>query len=168
MKISEKLKEYLDSPEGKASLESFSKQMAFEDDLVSKHIEWFLKKPLDERIALVKKVIDKYASDAYKDKWIERGIEPPNDLFYEYFEYAQKKGEDVYDFYYKKYHRAFVFTSEIYKTEEGFIVERLDGQGSFISVSTVDDFEDFIKSIHEKYTNKINEMLHPESVAENS
>ena len=162
--IADNLKEYLESPEGQAKLEQWVQEIAFEDDLVDKHVEWFLKKPLNERIALVKKVIEKYASDAYQDRWFGRGIEPPNDLFWEYFEYAQKKGEDVYYLYCRKYYRAFVFTTALYKTEESFIVERLDGQGSAIMVSLVDDFEENIKYIHERE----HETSNPEIVTEDS
>ena len=162
--IVDKLKEYLESPEGQAKIQLLAQKIAFKVDLIEKHIEWFLNKPLAERIALVKKVIEKYASDVYQDRWFRRGIEQPNDLFWEYFEYAQKKGEDVYDLYCKKYHRAFVFTTALYKTEEGFIVERLDGQGSSIMVSLVDDFEENIKYIHERE----HETSNPEIVTEDS
>jgi len=164
--ISERLKKYLDSPEGQEAMARYAARLAFEDELTDEHIEWFAKKPLDERIALVNKVIAKYNSGVYRDRWTDRCIEPPMTLFWEYYEYAQKYGEDVYDFYYKKYHRAFVFTSGLYKTEEGFIVERMDGQGSVIVVSTISDFEEYVKKLHDKYTNKNNELLHPEIVTE--
>lgn len=81
--ISERLKKYLDSPEGQEAMARYAARLAFEDELTDEHIEWFAKKPLDERIALVNKVVAKYNSNVYRDRWMNRCIEPPQILFWD-------------------------------------------------------------------------------------
>lgn len=75
---------------------------------------------------LAEKAIIKYESDSYKDKFYNKGLEPPEDLFYILYEYAFEYGELLSDEEMKMYNDRFV--TEIIKCGD-YIVRRSDGQG---------------------------------------
>ena len=121
--------------------------MKIDSDEISKYITSYLLK-LDRRnkvkqkqldrlhesdrfVELTKKVIQKYNSKAYKDRWYERHIEPPETLFYFLFDYAEKYGRSCTDEEWRKYGN--VFSVNMYFCE-GFIFNKMNGQGTVVHV----------------------------------
>ena len=77
----EQLKAYLDSDEGKADIKRHQELATFRANL------------MDERNILFSKIKAKYDSDEYYHRWIDRGIEPPEDLYYYILQYGYKYGK---------------------------------------------------------------------------
>ncbi len=86
----------------------------------------------DDKVAFIKKVINKYNSKEYKDRWYKRGIEPMEDLYWFLYDYATIYGREANGKEYDEY--AHMFTSNMFIIEEGYAFMRVDGQGSHIDV----------------------------------
>ena len=82
-------------------------------------------------IDFTERVLKKYKCDSYIDKWYKRGFEPPEDLLWFIFEYAEKYGRNCTTTEIDKY--ANMFTSQLVYCN-GYYFNRMDGQGSFIKV----------------------------------
>ncbi len=84
---------------------------------------------------IIEKVILKYNSSAYKEKWFKRSMEPPEDLLWLIFNYAEKYGRECTKKEIKKYGN--MFTSKIFFIHN-YYIQRIDGQGSAILVQKND------------------------------
>lgn len=88
------------------------------------------KMSIERKCDILNKIKEKYNSDAYKERWYSRNIEPPEMLYWYAFEYAQRYGTEYdYDLDY--------FESARYIVDDKFIVSRFDGQGSFIDIRPI-------------------------------
>ena len=88
-----------------------------------------------DKQVLISKVLKKYRSKEYRDKWYHRGIEPPESLLFFLNEYAKEygkevSGEELREFY-EKHNSS--FSVSLYRIE-GYYIELLQGQGSAIRV----------------------------------
>lgn len=91
--------------------------------------------PIGKKRELVAKINAKYDSDAYKDRFWKHPAgprEPYEELKWVAYEYAKRYGKEHEDGY-----TAFVTASLI--VDDEFVIERLDGQGSFIKLMTVEE-----------------------------
>lgn len=80
---------------------------------------------------LIEKINNKYDSDSYRDRWYKRSIEPPEDLLWFIYYYAQKYCSPVNNEEFEKY--SSLFTTQIYSLGD-HLVHRIDGQGSIIKI----------------------------------
>ena len=92
-KIIEQLKAYLESDEGKADIKRENNKAIFRNTLMAKYMDYLHNMSIEERDTLFTKIKAKYDSDEYYYRWINRGIEPPNDLYYYIIEYGYKYGK---------------------------------------------------------------------------
>lgn len=131
-----KLKEWFDSPEGKASVKEFAEKWKRDQEREAATLLRFHNKFKDNIPELIEKVLYKYDQDSYKDRWYKRHTEPCQSWLWQLLDYAKEYGEEVS-------HRDLVildslsmFTTEAYVLE-GYLFERLDGQGSVVHVSKI-------------------------------
>jgi len=120
---------FLDSEEGKKSMEQFCLNIVKTEEVLNNQLERFHKN--NNFKEFIEKVIIKYDSDNYKDRWYYKGIQPPEDLYWFLYEYAVKYGRECKKKEWKKYSNN--FTSELYYIN-GYYFNRMDGQGSIIQV----------------------------------
>ena len=83
------------------------------------------------RAANIEKVVKKYSSDDYINKEYKMGRLPSEDLLWVLYEYACECCPEL--------DSNKIFVSESYIIDEKYLLERVDGQGSFISVSKIKD-----------------------------
>lgn len=129
--ILQKLRDFLDSEEGKKSREKFIKKIVFEQQLKKNNVERIKKMFNDQKSfnLLVNKIIAKH-DDAWSDKCYKKGVMPyPWELMYALFNLAEFEGKisDPIDELTKN------FPSFIY-TYKGWQFAVTHGQGSVCSV----------------------------------
>lgn len=78
----ERIRKWMDSPEGQEALERESEKIARAERVKKNFAKRIKAMPMAEQDKWVRRVIAKYASDGYKNRWYDRGIFPPEDLFY--------------------------------------------------------------------------------------
>lgn len=130
----EKFKKFLDSEEGKALIEEAKKSQEKYNKLKNDRLEWFNSIGEEKRNKYIQKVIDKYTSKEYKDRWYSRGMFPQEELYWWIYDYAYKYGRCWHaipdevgpGFTYK-----FVF--------DNWKVLLYNGQGSIVIISKVTD-----------------------------
>lgn len=91
--FSEQLKEYFESEKGKKEIEEYKKHQDFLQSRKDYYLSWFDSIGPEKRAYYIQKVIDKYESKEYKDRWYNRGYFPPENLFWYIFDYAYKYGK---------------------------------------------------------------------------
>ena len=79
----------------------------------------------------VEKVINKYESDKYYDRWYSKGIEPPKDLYWFLFYYAEQYGRKCNNSEWDTYGN--MFTGELYYYNN-YYFQIMHGQGSIIKI----------------------------------
>lgn len=89
----------------------------------AKNIGWFCD--------IVDRIIMKYQSDEYRDKWYNLRKEPPEELYWFLFQYAMRYGRECNEDEWRKYGTE--FTSGMFYIH-GYYISRLDGQGSCIII----------------------------------
>lgn len=129
----EKLKSWYNSEEGQKAHARFIEKLEKEKEIETKQLERFNR--LGNFSEFTEKVIAKYSSDKYRDYWYNRGIEPPEDLLWFLFQYAEKYGRECNEEEWVKH--ANMFTSALYFCN-GYYFNRMDGQGTIIQVTKAD------------------------------
>jgi hypothetical protein len=129
----ENLKKYLESEEGQKSIRDYQENLDRKERILTSQLERFHSKysDINKFSDLIDKIINKYVSISYKDRWYNRGIEPPNELFWFLYNYCIRFGRKCTISEHKKYSN--VFTSYLGNIR-GYYVRRMDGQGSVIDV----------------------------------
>ena len=125
---------FLQSEEGQRSVEEFCKVL---DDRYTKQdaeLERFHRRFGNNLYDFIGKVVDKYQSEKYHSRYKYRECE--DRLLWLLYHYAEKYGEELDPKNIALVDRLSMFTSEAY-TLDGWLIERLDGQGSFISASKI-------------------------------
>lgn len=126
----QKMSDWLDSEEGQKSIANFVDKINKEDEIKTKQLERFNR--FENFELFTEKVIDKYNSAKYRDNWYNRGIEPPEDLYWFLFYYAEKYGVECNEEEWKQYGN--IFTSALFFCN-GYYFNKMDGQGSIIRVT---------------------------------
>jgi hypothetical protein len=121
--IIEQLKAYLDSDEGKADIKRHQELSTFRANLMGNRMDYLHNLSIDERDILFSKIKAKYDSDEYYHRWIDRGIEPPEDLYYYILQYGYIYGKvnDIEDAY---------FGYDSYIIDNSWVITAWYGQGT--------------------------------------
>ena len=131
-KISDrKLKELAESGDLERYWREMQKEEEIEKSVLLRHIEYFHKKHGTNPNPFIEKVLNKYESDSYKDRWYGRGIEPEEALSWFLFSYAERYGTPCYE---KEYLN--MFTGEAYYLGS-YVIQVMHGQGSVIRIDKV-------------------------------
>lgn len=136
MKLTTELTKWLDSEEGQASIKEFANKLRIQSEIRDTQIER-LRRCYHNNIAeFIEKVLSKYNSKEYRDREWRLGREPVEELKWLLYEYADKYGDAV-DLNDERFSEVFSsFTTEAYLLDN-FLIERIDGQGSFISITKI-------------------------------
>lgn len=105
------------------------------EERMQRYTDKILSLSVEERAEFIRKVINKYESDEYRDKEWQKGHEPECPLYDVIFEYGQLHGKP------SCYKLNGYFSEEQYDIDGKFIVSLISGQGSFISVTEIPDDE---------------------------
>lgn len=125
------LKELLDfyeTEDGKRYIEKQNKKMLFTHNLVQSWIDKLHDLSVCERDVFINKVIKKYTSDEYIERWYKRSIEPECYLYSLIYEYGKKYGSRLPD----EKDNPFPHTS--YLIDDKYIVRIMIGQGTVFDV----------------------------------
>lgn len=129
----DKMMEWFDSEEGQRHIEEYREKIEREERIWNYQLEKLHK--VDNFKEFVESVIKKYGSEKYRYRWLDRGIEPPEDLTFLLFDYAQKYGREATELEYEKYGN--MFTSSMYFIE-GYFFNKMNGQGTVVNIERVD------------------------------
>lgn len=124
------INDWFDSEEGQKAVADFANQRIKEKEIKNRQLERI--NNLHNFEQFTEKVIEKYNSDKYRDRYYNRGIEPPKFLFWVLFNYAQKYGRKCNKNEWKQYGN--LFSSDLFFCN-GFYFNRMDGQGSIIQIT---------------------------------
>lgn len=126
-----KMLDLIKSEDGKKALEEWATKITNESNIRQSQLQRFHEKYSNRLDEIINKIRAKYNSDKYVYKWIGRGIEPPEHLFWFLFDYAEKYGREATNKEINEHGNT--FTTQMYYIK-GFFFMRMDGQGSVIKV----------------------------------
>ena len=127
----EKIKDFLNSEEGKKSMEDFDQQLSNERKHNDRWVEKFkihCENNLDDTIV---KLVTKYDSDEYVNREYKKGYMPRETLLWLVYGYATKYCPPCED---EKYLN--MFTDEAYYIGS-YVIQVMNGQGSVIRIDKI-------------------------------
>jgi hypothetical protein len=130
----QKIRDWFDSEEGKKSIADYAEKINKVEKVKNKQLERFNR--IGNFEVFIEKVIAKYRSDTYRKRWYKRGIEPPEDLFWFLFNYAEKCGRECNAEEWKQFGNMFSSALFFYN---GYYFNKMDGQGSVIQIIKIKD-----------------------------
>ncbi len=126
----EKFKKWAESEEGQKSINDYWSDIDKKNQILDSQLVRFHNKGGFSEF--IEKVLAKYNSNKYRDRWYNRGREPREDLLWFLYHYSEKYGrictEEEMDTY------SNMFTSDLLFCN-GYYFNRIDGQGSAIIVT---------------------------------
>ena len=123
-----KMKKFLDSEEGKKSIDNWFNKLENEENIRNLQIAKFDEKYRDNLDFIIEKIITKYESKKYRDKEYGMGFEPREDLYWLLYSYAEKHCAECTD---EKYLN--MFTDRAYYISS-YVIQVMHGQGSVIKI----------------------------------
>lgn len=129
----DKLKELGNSEEGNEYFDNIKRR----ENVKSNQIARFRSKFGDREsfIEFLNKVEVKYSSDEYYYRWMNRGIEPEQALYWFLFDYASIYGRECSDAEWARY--GSTFTGELFYIH-GYYFQVMHGQGSIVGIDKGD------------------------------
>ncbi len=127
-----KLREFLDSDEGKKSIEEFRNKLERIEERKNRWTEKFKELAEPNIDAALSKIIEKYDSDEYVKREYSLGYEPRETLLWIAFSYAEKYCKECTD---EKYLN--VFTGNAYYIGS-YVIQVMHGQGSVIKIEKIE------------------------------
>lgn len=131
MKLSDKLKEFLDSPEGQKSLDDFANKLNREAEHRNAWRDRMWNRIKDDIDGSIEHMLNWYGSDRYRDREYKMGFEPREDLLWVLSNVAEKYGRECTEEEIEIY--ANMFTGEIFALGS-YIIQVMHGQGSVIRI----------------------------------
>lgn len=128
----ENLKAFLETEEGKKSIEEWGKKMVREQEHRDRWVEKFKTRCENDLDGCLEKLMDKYYSDEYRDREYSKGVEPREPLLWLAYEYAIKHCKPCED---EEYHN--MFTADAYYIGS-YVIQLLIGQGSALRIDKVE------------------------------
>lgn len=124
----ERMKTFLESEEGKKSISEWAKKFAREQDHKDRWVEKFKQRCEGDLNGSLKKLMDKYYSDEYRDREYKMHVEPREPLLWLAYEYATKYCKPYNG---KKYLN--MFTADAYNFGS-YVIQLMIGQGSALRI----------------------------------
>lgn len=131
MGLAEKLKEFLDSPEGQESIERFAENLRLEDLHKQRWRDRMWNRIKDDIDASIEHLLKWYESDVYRDREYKKGYEPRENLLWVLLTVAEEYGKDCDDDTYETYSN--MFTGDMYILGS-YGIQVMHGQGSVIRI----------------------------------
>lgn len=137
-KILDRLKEQLES----GALDDFVEEMKIKEGLINKYVEKFHEMTAEQRSEFIRKTIEKYNSDAYRDREMRMGYyEPRTELWWLLYDYARKYGVDMPE------DASNPFAHSYTLIDDDWLVFVMHGQGSVIDVRHFDENDEYYVDI---------------------
>lgn len=133
-KILDHWDKYFMSDECKKDLEEYFLKIENKEKVLKNQYKRIHKKYSNQLSYIIDKIIFKYESDIYKDRWYNRGFEPEEYLYWILFGYASVYGKKANKKHILKYGN--MFTSEAYIVENYFI-QQMNGQGQVVQITKI-------------------------------
>lgn len=121
MTMLEKLRAYLESDEGKEDARKYWEKINHKAQVDKNWINKFNNLQDNDKEIIIEKIITKYKSNQYIDKWYSKGCFPPEPFFYLLYKCAAEYGKCIDD------------DNEIY-VFNGYSFEMINGQGTYINI----------------------------------
>ena len=80
--LSKRFERWFNSPEGQQAIKEHEMKLEREERVKERFAARVKSMPIDKQDELMRKIIAKYDSDAYRQRHFTKGYFPPNDLFY--------------------------------------------------------------------------------------
>jgi hypothetical protein len=135
MGLVEKLKEFLDTPEGQESIERFVEEQLLRDLHRQRWRDRTWERIKDNIDASIGHLLNWYGSDKYRDREYKKGYEPREALLWVLLSVAETRGEECTEEEIEMY--ANMFTGEIYKLGS-YVIQVMHGQGSVIRIDKIE------------------------------
>jgi hypothetical protein len=129
----EKFNAFLESEEGKKSLEKFAEKLKREQEHKDRWTDRMWNRIKDDIDGSIGHLDNWYSSDKYRDREYKKMYEPREELFWVLLGVAERYGSEVGDEY-EIY--ANPFTGEMYKLGS-YIIQVMHGQGSVIVIDKI-------------------------------
>lgn len=133
------IREYMNSEEGEKSIKAFFEKQNSLAHINKYQVEKFYDKYKNNIDEFTSKIIDKYSSKSYKDRWYNRGIEPPEDLYFFLYDIASKYGRKFTKSEYNRTKKSLYFTHDHVYVLGSYCFEKINGQGTAIIVQKYDE-----------------------------
>jgi hypothetical protein len=127
----ENLKAFLETDEGKESIERWGEKLRRAEERKDRWAEKFKQRCESDIDGSIEKILAKYDSKEYRDKEYGKGREPREDLLWVALEYAEKYCEECTD---EKYLN--MFTGSAYYIGS-YVIQVMHGQGSVIRIDKI-------------------------------
>lgn len=128
----EKFKAFLDSEEGKKSMEEFAQKMVRKQEREDRWVEMFKSRCENDLDGAIEKLMDKYYSDEYVNREYKIGYQPRERLLWVVLDYATKYCKPCED---EKYLN--MFTGDAYYIGS-YVIQVMHGQGSVIRIDKIE------------------------------
>lgn len=136
--IVEKFRKLIESEESKKNNKEYFDNIQKRKDIVESQVDRFFEyiriSEYSEFARIVEKVIAKYNSEEYVNRWYSRSIEPQEELYWFLFEFAKKYGSEATEEEWKEYGN--IFTHELYYYG-GYYFNLMYGQGAVVQIEKV-------------------------------
>jgi hypothetical protein len=129
----ENLKAFLETDEGKESIERWGEKLRRADEHKDRWAEKFKQRCESDIDGSIEKLLAKYDSKEYRDKEYGKGREPMENLLWVALEYAEKYCEECTD---EKYLN--MFTGSAYYIGS-YVIQVMNGQGSVIRIDKIEN-----------------------------
>ena len=130
----DKLKAFLNSPEGQKSLEEFANKLTRERELADTWVERMWSRIKDDIDGSIEHLLNWYESDKYRDREYKMGFEPRETLLWVLLEIAEKYGRECTQEEIDVY--ANMFTGDMFVLGS-YIIQVMNGQGSVIRIDKI-------------------------------
>lgn len=127
----DRLREFLNSEEGKKSIEEWNDRLVQEEEHQNRWIEKFKSRFENNLDTILERLINKYYSSDYVKREYKMGFMPREPLMFLVYEYAKKYCEPCED---QKYFN--MFTDEAYYIGS-YVIQLMIGQGSSIRIDKI-------------------------------
>lgn len=124
----QELKNFFESDEEKKYIEDYFKKIKLKRKIHNKQLRRLKKENFH---SFLEKIIKKYKSKEYQDRYWDKGFEPENSLYYFLFDWVAKYGRNCSPKEWKKYSNT--FTNSLFYYEEYYFLW-LNGQGSYVQI----------------------------------
>jgi hypothetical protein len=132
-KTLEHLKNFMESEEGKKSMDNYVKKLIEEDERRDRNVERFKARYENNLDEVIEKLMDKYYSDEYVTREHKIGYEPREKLLWLVYEYATKYCKPCED---ERYFND--FTADAYYIGS-YVIQLMIGQGSALIIQNIKD-----------------------------
>jgi hypothetical protein len=131
-----KLRESLESEEGKKSVHDYFDNIAKQEAMEQSQIDRFHMKydTCEKFTRILERVISKYDSKEYSEREYGKGRFPNEDLYFFFFEYAKKYGREATEEEYETVGNQ--FTAELHLIHDYFF-NIMNGQGTVIVINKI-------------------------------